>query len=160
MRLLARFLAAFSVMLVALPLVGTAQAPQGLMGTWKVNVAKSTYSPGPGPKSQTSVWAAAPGGGWTSTVDGVDAAGKPTHIEQVTMFDGKPVELKGAPVPTTRAFSRIDDRTYQFVDRVNGKVTTTTRVTIAADGKTRTNVATGTNADGKPVKNTVVWERQ
>ena len=101
MRLLARCLAAFSVMLVALPLVGTAQAPQGLMGTWKVNVAKSTYSPGPGPKSQTSVWATAPGGGWTNTVDGVDAAGKPTHTEQVMMFDGKPVELKGAPVPTT-----------------------------------------------------------
>ncbi len=147
-------------MVVAYPLTSTAQAPQGLAGTWKVNLAKSTYSPGPAPKTQTSIWSAVPGGGWTSIVDGVDGAGKPTHTQQVTMFDGKAVELKGAPVPTTRAFSRIDDRGYQFVDRVNGKVTTTTRVTIAADGKTRTNVATGTNADGKPVNNTVVWDRQ
>lgn len=148
------------VMLITYPLVGSAQAPQGLIGTWKVNVAKSTYNPGPAPRSQTSIWATAPGGGWTSVVDGVDAAGKTTHTEQITMFDGKPVELKGAPAPTTRAFSRIDNRSYQFVDRVNGKVTTTTRVTISADNKTRTNVATGTSADGKALNNTVVWERQ
>ena len=63
-------------------------------------------------------------------------------------------------MPTTRAFSRVDDRTYQFIDRISGKVTTTTRVTLAADGKTRTNVATGINAEGKPVNNTVVWDRQ
>jgi|CXWL01.1.fsa_nt_gi hypothetical protein len=156
---LSRF-AVLVALVVACPLVASAQAPQGLAGTWKVNIAKSTYNPGPAPRSQTSVWAVAPGGGWTSIVDGVDAAGRPTHTQQVTMFDGKPVELKGAPVPTMRAFSRVDDRTYQFVDRVNGKVTTTTRVTIAADGKTRTNVATGTNAEGKPVNNTVVWDRQ
>lgn len=159
MRALVRF-AALAVMLVAFPLLSSAQVPTGLVGTWKVNLAKSTYSPGPAPRSQTSRWATAPGGGWTDIVDGVDAAGKPTHTEQVTMFDGKPVELKGAAAPTTRADSRIDDRTYQFVDRVNGKVTTTTRVTISTDGKTRTNVTTGTGADGKPVNRTVVWERQ
>jgi hypothetical protein len=159
MTTLLRFVA-IVVMVLAYPIVSSAQAPQGLAGTWQLNVAKSTYSPGPAPRSQTSIRSAAPGGGWTSTVDGVDAAGKPTHTEQVTMFDGKPVELKGAAVPTTRAFSRVDDRTYQFVDRVNDKVTTNTRVTIAADGRSRTHVATGVNADGKVVNNAVVYERQ
>lgn len=119
-----------------------------------MNPAKSTYDPGP--KSQTSRWATAPGGGWTIVVEGVDASGKPTRTEQVTMFDGKPVELKGAAAPTTREYSRIDGRAYQFIDRVNGKVTTTTRVTVSSDGKTRTNVATGMNAAGKPVHNTTI----
>lgn len=157
-RPLLQFLGVFA--LVAYPLVGAAQAPQSLLGTWKENVAKSKADPGPLPKSQTSHWETVPGGGVKNVVDAVDAAGKATHQELVTMFDGKAVEVKGAAVPTTRALSRIDDRTFQFVDRVNGKVTTTTRVTIAADGKTRTNVATGTNVDGKPVNNTTVYDRQ
>ena len=41
--------------------------------------------------------------------------------------------LEGEAVPTTRAYRRIDDHTYQFVSRVNGKVTTTSRVTMSAD---------------------------
>ena len=76
------------------------------------------------------------------------------------MFDGKDADVKGAVAPTMRAYSRIDDRGYQYVEHVSGKVTTTTRSTISADGKTRTNVATGTGADGKPVNNTTVYDRQ
>ncbi len=49
---------------------------------------------------------------------------------------------------------------YQYVTRVNGKVTTTTRTTMAADGKTRTQVSTGTGAEGKPVNTTTVYDRQ
>ena len=94
------------------------------------------------------------------TVDTIDAAGKATHNEIVTMFDGKEAEYKGAAVPTTRVYSRVGDRDYQFVTRVNGKVTNTTRATLSADGKTRTNVATGIDAAGKPVNNTTVFERQ
>ena len=93
-------------------------------------------------------------------MDGVDAAGKATHNEIVTMFDGKDAEYKGAAAPTTRVYSRIDDRTVQYVSKVNGKVTTTTRMTISADGNTRTLVTTGTGADGKPVNSTAVYERQ
>jgi hypothetical protein len=77
----------------------------------------------------------------------------------VTRFDGKPSELKGAPMPTTRTYTKIAAG-YEFVDRVNGKVTTTTRISMAADGKTRTNVATGVNAAGQRVNNVTVWERQ
>lgn len=81
--------AALSVMLVALPLVAMAQAPQGLPGTWKQNVAKSTYTTGTAPKSSTTRWETVPGGGWKSVNDTVDATGKATHLELVTMFDGK-----------------------------------------------------------------------
>jgi hypothetical protein len=92
--------------------------------------------------------------------DVVDATGKTTHTEIVTMFDGKEAARTGTAQPTTRAYSRIDDRAYQYVERVNGKVTTTGRSTISADGKTRTVVTTGTNAAGMPVNTTTVFERQ
>jgi hypothetical protein len=146
--------------LIAYPLISTAQAPQSTLGTWKLNVAKSTYSPGPAPRTQTTRIETAPGNGAKFTVDGIDATGKATHQEYVTMFDGKDAAVKGAVAPTMRAYSRLDDHGYQYVERVNGKVTTTTRSTISADGKTRTNVGTGTGADGKPVNNTTVYDRQ
>jgi hypothetical protein len=157
---LAMRVAVVAFALVAYSLVGAAQAPQSTLGTWKLNVAKSKYSPGPAPRSQTTRIETVPGGGAKFTVDAVDAAGKSTRQEYVTMFDGKDTEVKGAAAPTTRTYSRIDDRGYQYVERVNGKVTTTTRSTISADGKTRTNVGTGTGADGKPVNNTTVYGRQ
>ncbi len=139
---------------------GVAQAADSWLGTWKLNVAKSKYSPGPAPKSQTSHFEAVAGGAVKITVDGVDPAGKATHTEVVTMFDGKEVEYKGAAVAETRAYKRIDDHNYEWVSRVKGKVTTTSRSTVSADGKTRTNVTTGTDAEGKPVNSTGVYERQ
>jgi hypothetical protein len=151
---------AAAIAIVAFPCVGVAQVPQSVLGTWKMNVAKSTYSPGPAPRSTTSHWEVVPGGGAKGVVETVDAAGRSFHYELVTMFDGKEAEYKGASAPTTRAYSRIDDRTYQYVERVNGKITTTNRVTMAADGRTRTQVTTGTGADGRPVNNVTLWDRQ
>ena len=68
-------IAALGVMLavVAYPLVGAAQAPPSLMGTWKQNIAASKADPGPLPKSQTSHWEAVPGGGGKNATDAVDA---------------------------------------------------------------------------------------
>jgi hypothetical protein len=125
-----------------------------------MNVAKSKADPGPMSRSTAVRVEAAPGGGAKFTVDDVAAAGLSTHSEYVTVFDGKAIEVKGLAAPTTRAYSRVDDHTYQYVERVNGKITTTTRATMAADGKTRTLVTTGTNAAGKSVNDTSAWDRQ
>lgn len=147
---------------------GVAQAADSWLGNWKLNVAKSKFSPGPAPKSQISHFEAVSGGAVKITVETVDPytnriglqSGKTIHTEIVTMFDGKEAEYKGAAVPETRAYTRIDDHNFEFVSRVKGKVTLTTRTTVSADGKTRTNVTTGMDADGKPVNNTAVYDRQ
>ena len=152
---------ALGLAFAAYPLLAVAQAPESTMGTWKRNAAKSKCSPGPcSTRSSTLVFEKVPGG-MKMTVDGVNADGsEPRHLELVTMFDGKEAEYKGAAAPTTRLYSRIDDNTYEWVTRVNGKVTTTVRATISADGKTRTLVGSGTNADGEAVNYTTVWDRQ
>jgi hypothetical protein len=96
-----------------------------------------------------------------ATVDGADAQGKATHTEQTSMFDGKPSAIKGAPdANTTRVYRRIDGRTYEYVQSVAGKLTTTARTVIAADGKTRTITTTGKNAQGQTVKNVAFYDRQ
>ena len=87
--------------------------------------------------------------------------GKPTHTEQSSMFDGKASEIKGAPdANTTRVYKRIDNRTYEYVQSVGGKLTTTARTVVAADGKTRTITTTGKDAQGRTINNVAVYDRQ
>lgn len=158
-----RFLPVFfllaAVLAIFVPVM--AQAPDPWIGTWKLNLAKSKYVPADlAPKSQT-VKQEAMGGGFKATVDGVDAQGKTTHAENMTMFDGKSSEVKGAPdANTTRVYRRIDARTYEYVQSVAGKVTTTSRTVVAADGKSRTVTTTGKNAQGQTVNNVVFYDRQ
>lgn len=147
---------------IAITVPVTAQGSDPWLGSWKLNLATSKYDPANlAPKSQTIMQEAQPGGGFKATVDGVNAQGTSTHAENTTMFDGKPSEIKGAPdANTTRVYKRIDDRTYEYVQSANGKVTTTTRTVVAADGKTRTLTTTGKNAQGQTVNNVAVYHRQ
>lgn len=150
----------FTLALFAVALTVAGQTPEALVGTWKTNVAKSTYSPGPPPKPATSRWELMGDGQLKNINDGVDAKGQPTHAEIIVTFDGTDRPVIGAAVPTTRAYKRIDARTFEFVTKENGKVTTTFRSVAAPDGKTRTATITGTNAQGQPVKNVVLYEKQ
>jgi hypothetical protein len=138
-----------------------AQASDPWIGTWKVNLAKSTYSPGPKPTVAGTVKMEASGGGVKTTIDGANAQGQPTHTESVAMFDGKDNPVKGAPAPnSTTALKRIDARSFEATAKVDGKVTVVTRVAISADGKTLTATQAGKNAQGAAVKNVIVAERQ
>jgi len=147
---------------VALALVagGVAQAGDAWLGTWKLNLAKSSYNPGPAPSSGKTRFEIASLGRVKVVSDGVDAAGRSTHNEIVTMFDGKPSELKGTDPPVTLAFSRIDDHRYELVTKVNGKVTATSICSIAGDGKTRTLVTKSLTANGEWATSTAVYDRQ
>ena len=141
--------------------VSTALAADMLSGTWKQNMAKSKYDPANlAPKSASTKWEAVGADGLKWVADGVDAQGKPTHSEFSGKFDGKDFPIKGIPIEDTRAYKRIDDFTYEFVSKKASKVTTTTHMVISRDGKTRTLTTTGTDAEGRKVNNTVVYEKQ
>jgi hypothetical protein len=144
------------------PLFALAQAQDPWIGTWRLNLAKSKYEPANlAPKSQMLRQDAAAGGSAKTVVDIVDAQGQTLHQEYTVTFDGKPVSIKGAPDPnTTRAYKRIDSRTYEYLQSVSGKLTTTVRTVVSADGKTRTITTTGRNAQGQSVNNVAVYERQ
>jgi len=58
------------------------------------------------------------------------------------------------------ARTRIDANTIQTVNKKGGKVTTTQRSAVSADGKTRTVTTTGTDAQGRTVNNVAVYDRQ
>ena len=128
------------------------------MGTWKLNEAKSKFPAGAS-KNTTVVYEAA-GDSVKVTVDGVTADGKPTHNEWTGKFDGKDYPVTGDPASDTRSLKKIDDRTLDLTVKKDGKVTTTGRIVVSADGKSRTLTSSGTDAKGKKVKNTAVYDKQ
>ena len=130
------------------------------VGTWKLNLAKSTFSPGPGPKSQALKIEAWGEDGLKYTADGVGPDGKPTHAEFQAKYDGKDNAFTGNPDADTLAYKRIDANTLEATSKLKGKVTITAKVVVSKDGKTRTVTQTGTDAQGRAVKNVFVYERQ
>lgn len=147
------------VMTVAVCLiVGAVCFASPQMGTWKLNEAKSKLASG-APKNHTVVYEMA-GDKVKVTVDGVDAAGKPSHNEWTGAFDGKDYPLVGDPSADMRSYKKINDNKLEITNKKDGKVTTSGTIEVSADGKTRTVSTTSTDAAGKQMKNTAVYDKQ
>jgi hypothetical protein len=145
---------------LALCFVGVAAvfADDANMGTWKLNEAKSTFAAG-ATKNSTVVYEAA-GDSVKVTVDGTDKDGKPTHNEWTGKFDGKDYPVTGDSVTDARSYKKIDDHTLGLTGKKDGKVVTTGRIVVSADGKTRTVNTSGTDSTGKMMKSTAVYDKQ
>lgn len=138
--------------------VAVAVAGDAQMGTWKLNEAKSKFSPGSG-RNNMVIYEAA-GDDVKITVDGVDKDGKPTHNEWTGKFDGKEYAVTGDPGSDMRSYKKVDDQTLELTVKKGGKVTVSGTITVAADGKTRTVKTSTTDSSGKKVSNTAVFDKQ
>lgn len=146
--------------LITVSLVGQSKSdPKILMGTWKLNVEKSKYNPGPAPKSQTLKWEPTPRG-FNFTVDTVTAQGQTTHSQANGTLDGKPYVLKTANFTGMRTTKWIDAYTLDEIDTVDGKVRNSRTGVISKDGKILTVTGKGVNAQGQPTSNVTVYEKQ
>jgi len=128
------------------------------MGTWKLNEAKSKL-PATAPKNNTVVYEAA-GDNIKVSVDATDAESKPTHNEWTGKFDGKDYPLTGDPSADTRSYKVVNDNTTDLTNKKDGKATLNGRIVVSADGKARTVTVSGTDAKGKKVKYTAVYDKQ
>jgi hypothetical protein len=136
-------------------------------GTWKLNIAKSKYSPGPPPKGPNTQKIEATANGYKMVTDGVNAQGQKTHDEYTLTLDGKDIRtnpmVDGKPAPNgpgTLSARKVNDSTIELTSKRDGKILVTITDTISKDGKTRTGTVNGTNAQGQKVSNSVVWEKQ
>jgi hypothetical protein len=130
-----------------------------MVGTWEVNLSKSTYNPGPAPKSAINrfePWE----DGMKGTIDIVDAQGNKIHSEASVKFDGKDYSLKGSPIADTVSVKRINERQSDIVWKKGGKVVMTGKSVISADGRTTTVTQTGTDPQGRAVNNVIVSDKQ
>ena len=149
-----------SVLTLALCLVAAAvcfAASDAQMGTWKLNEAKSKIA---GKARNNTVVYEAAGDSVKVSIDGVDADGKAVHTEWTGKFDGKDYPVTGDPTGDSRSYKEVNDHTLTFVAKQGGKVTITGRISVSADGKTRTVNNTLTDATGKKVKGTGVYDKQ
>ena len=128
------------------------------LGTWKLNEAKSKLQPGMGKNSMVT---------YTEekdkikvTVEGVDKEGKPTHSVWVGKFDGKAYPAKGNLSWNSAAYKAVNDRTNEITTMKDGKTLWTGKITVSADGKSRTVTINGTDEKGKKYKATAVYDKE
>ena len=148
------------ILTVALCFTGAALcfADNPNMGTWKLNEAKSKIPAG-APKNTTVVYEAA-GDSVKVTTDGTGRDGKPSHTEWTGKFDGKDYPLTGDPTADSRSYKQINERTLEIANKMGGKVTTSGRIVVSEDGKTRTLHLTGTDSAGKKITSHAVYDKQ
>jgi len=148
-----------AVVAVALSFVaaGACFAANPHMGTWKLNEAKSKLAPGMG--KNTTVIYTEQKDKIKVTVDGVDKNGKPTHSVWVGKFDGKAYPAKGNLPYNSVAYKVVNDRTNDITAMKDGKIGWSGRITVSADGKSRTVTINGTDENGKKFKAKAVYDK-
>ena len=144
---------------IALASTAFAQAPKGLVGTWKLNVAKSTFSPGPTPKSMTIVYTPT-SESLKISVEVVPATGSTQKWEMSGAYDGKDHPVTGNPDADVISMKRVNDTSGESTFKKGGKVMAVNTRVLSADGKTLTITSKGTTSDGKPRNDVAVYERQ
>jgi hypothetical protein len=135
-----------------------ADTPDAVIGTWKLNTAKSTGNI-PMAKSETRIYTAAPGG-VTVSWKRMDADGKESNVKTTFKYDGKDYPVTGSPDFDALSAKQIDANTVESVQKRMGKDVGKTTRTLSADGKTLTLASKLTTAKGTAVDTSMVYDRQ
>ena len=129
-------------------------------GTWKLNESKSKLTRGTGKNTKVVYNSRLIRDKVTVTGDGVDADGKPVHIEWKGRFNGKDYEVTGDPASDMRSYTKVNDQTLNMISKKGGKVVSQGRIVVSADGKSRVVTLNGTTAKGKRFTNTAVYNKE
>lgn len=146
------------ILLATMLVAGTAFAADPIIGTWKLNVEKSKFSPGHELKAATRIYSEADGV-YTLEQKLTGADGKETSYT-VTYRDGKDLKQSGAgPADTTHA-KKISANTWDFELKKDGKVVGHVHRVVSADGKRVTVHNTGAQINGGTGDDTLVFDKQ
>jgi len=128
------------------------------IGTWTLNLEKSTYGASPAPRSGTSRLMSVAGGRIRMIQDQVREQGE-SHVDFTAAFDGRDYPVEALP-GVTYALTRVNEFVYVIVAKGNGVVTSTTLTVVSPDRMTRTSTTTSVNPQGTTVANIAVYDRQ
>jgi len=134
-------------------------AADASVGTWKLNVAKSTFRPGPPPVSETRVYKAEANGVKT-TVKTMWADRTSTAVEYPANYDGKDYPVSGSRDVDAVVLTRMDDFTSAATLKHFGKEIGVARRVVSPDRKTMTITYKGINTRGDQVDNVAVYDKQ
>lgn len=128
-------------------------------GTWKLNVAKSTFASNTPPKSETRTHTVTPQG-TRVVIEDEYADGKKTRVETLVSYDGKPQRSTGSGIWDTTATKRIDRNLTEAELIRDGRVVGNVRREVSPDGNTMKMVYLIHRPDGTTVSTLSVFERQ
>ena len=127
-------------------------------GTWRLNTAKSKYTPGPAPEKAVVTIQS---DGMTQEVRTESTfEGKVIKTSSKAKLDGTPAKLEGSPVADMTSVKKVDERTRELTSMKGGKTVGESKAVVSADGKTITVTGTGVNPKGEKVQFTAVYEKQ
>ena len=170
-----------SILGLTITLVGIHPAAQGAdssIGTWVLNIPKSTFNPGPAPRSESRTYVMVHQETKLTTrgteplrqirinqeiqvtSTGVDGDGKPTTREWTIGYDGKDRPLTGDPDADMVSLKRLDAFTTEFSQKNAGKVVITGTQAISKDGTVMTITTRGINAKGQTINDVLVFDKQ
>jgi hypothetical protein len=158
----------FSITCMSLPAQTVARNP--IVGTWRLNLEKSQFESGSPPKGQTREYSQRRDGLIVANIWSINAQGNPSFTQTVSKYDGKEYgqynqttletfQATGIQTGNTQAFTVVDVYTVDIVNKIDGRVATTSRRTVSEDGKTMTHIVKGTNAQGKTYTNMLIFDR-
>jgi hypothetical protein len=146
--------------LVALCVFSTAMiaADNPFIGSWKLNTAKSKFTPGTATK-EMAITFTADGDKITRVATGIDSDGEPVNEKSSIAWDGNdhPIDV---PPGITVAVKPVNDRTLDVTIKRKGTVVSSIHVAVAKNGKTFTSQEKGEDPKGRQINNVEVFERQ
>src|SRR5438105_6477274 len=139
--------------------IAVAAAPDSVIGTWQLNVSKSTFKGRPAFKSQVRTYSQS-GQSIAVVIKTVHADGKEATTQVTYQLDGKEYPVKGNPDADSNSVTQVDSNTANFALRKAGKVVQTGTRTVSKDGKTLTVKSKGTTAKGEEFDDVLVLDRK
>lgn len=128
-------------------------------GTWKMDPAKSKYSPGP-PAKSVILKIESDEKGMKVDSQLVNGAGQAMHVQFEAKYDGKDYPATGLGNADHITAKRLNANTTQVIMKKDGQAVMIVTTVVSKDGKTRTSTYKGKDAQGHEINNMVVFDRQ
>jgi hypothetical protein len=147
-----------TVLTVGHALAQPAENADALLGTWKLDVSKSTYSGFEPPRELVETYRVLANGEIERTVTGISADGAADPVVRMT-WPRRGGVIKGLDRPDTYIETYIGPGEWLVTSLLDGVQVSTRHKIVAADGRTMTQAYHGIE-DGKPISSVEVWTRQ
>lgn len=139
--------------------IAAASASDPVVGTWKLNASKSTFTAGPPLKSQTRTYSQS-AESITLVMKTTRADGKEVTSQTTYQLDGKDYPVSGTPDYDSISATQVDSHTSKFKLKKGGKVVGNSSRTVSKDGNTLTVKVKMTTANGEQSENVLVLDKQ
>lgn len=156
-------LSVFAVVLTFLsPLLSrAAETNDPIIGSWTLDVARSTIKQAPAPKSETVVYELTADGAVKISSDGESVSGKRWAGELATYrYDGKDYPLRFHEIGDALAVTRVSSHALTAVLKREGKIVGQMRCVVSHDGKKLTETTKLMDPTGKKISERFVFNKQ